>query len=231
MTSGEVALVRAVPAPTGGWKGRRPPVLPLAEALMQGDVGEACDLAERFLARVGSRVAVFADLLQPAQYQVGEQWYGGRIGIDEEHRAALVLERLVAMLPATPGRRRVPRGSRCLLTVPPGERHTLGLGMLALAMQDEGWDVELLDPDCQAGDLPALVERVRPRLVGISAGHLPSVQGLAHVVEAIREQSVPVLVGGAAFNRTDDLWRRVGASACGADARIGIVLARRLARA
>src|SRR2546423_1578033 len=51
--------------------------------------------------------------------------------------------------------------------------------------------------------------------------------GLAH---PLRAASVPVLVGGAAFHRTSDLWRRVGATGHGADARIGTVLARRLAR-
>src|SRR5437016_447603 len=201
MISGEAALVRGVVAATGTWRGRRPPVRPLADALLRGDLGEACALAERFLARVHSRAAVFADLLQPAQYRVGEQWYGGRIGIGDEHRAAVLLERLVTMLPPTPARRGVPAGSRCLLTVPPGERHTLGLHMFALALEDEGWTVELLDPECEPQDLPAVVQRTRPALVGISAGYLPSVHGLAQVVCAIRDQSVPVLVGGGAFDR------------------------------
>jgi hypothetical protein len=79
-------------------------------------------------------------------------------------------------------------------------------------------------------DLPCLVERARPRLVGISAGYQPSAHRMAQTVAAIRALSVPVLVGGAAFNRTGDLWRRVGASAQGPDPRIGAVLARRLAR-
>ena len=43
--------------------------------------------AGQFLARVGSRTAVFADLLQPAQYEIGELWYRGEIGIEAEHRA------------------------------------------------------------------------------------------------------------------------------------------------
>src|SRR5262249_2939565 len=106
----------------------------------------------------------------------------------------------VALLPPTPARARVPRCSRCLLTVMPGEQHTVGLGMFALALQDEGWEVELMDHDCQPEDLPDLVERARPRLVGLSAGYLPSVHRMAGVVGAIRALGVPVLVGGAAFN-------------------------------
>lgn len=217
-------------APETTWRGRRPPVRRLAGAMLRGDVREASDLAGRFLARVGSRVAVFADLVQPAQYEVGNLWYRGRIGIQDEHRAAGVLERLVGTLPPTPSRTPVPPGTRCLLAVMPGEQHTVGLGMFAHALEDDGWLVELLDSDCDAEDLAELVGRTRPRLVGLSAGYLPSPHRMAQVVSAVRDQGVPVLVGGAAFNRAGELWRRVGASAHGPDPRIGTVLARRLAR-
>ncbi|HXM54321.1 MAG TPA: cobalamin-dependent protein [Candidatus Dormibacteraeota bacterium] len=227
---GEAALVRGAIAPRTSWRGRRPPVRQLAEAMLQRDIGEAGDLVDQFLVRVGSRVAVFADLLQPAQYEVGNLWYQGQIGIGDEHRAACVLERLVAMLPATPSRGPVPAGARCLLTAVPGEQHTLGLTMFALALEDDGWEVELLDHAWEPDDLACLVERARPRLVGLSAGYLPSHLGVAHSVGAIRELGVPVLVGGSAFNRMGDLWRRVGASAHGPDPRIGTVLARRLSR-
>jgi methanogenic corrinoid protein MtbC1 len=202
----------------------------LAEAMLLGDAGRADDLAEQFLTRVGSRVAVFADLVQPAQYEIGDLWYRGQICIGDEHRAACVLDRLVGHLPATPSSTPVPASTRCLLTVLPGERHTVGLWMFALALEDEGWEVELLDHDCEPEDLPSLIERARPRLVGLSAGYLPSTHRLAQVVGAIRALAVPVLVGGAAFNRAGDLWRRIGASAHGPDARIGAVMARRLAR-
>jgi methanogenic corrinoid protein MtbC1 len=230
MTGGEAALYRGIMVPAASWRGRRPPVQPLVEAMLAGDLGEASDLAEQFLARVKSRVGVFADLLQPAQYEIGDLWYRGVIGIDDEHRAAAILERLVAMLPPTAASSRMSASSRCLLAVPPSEQHTLGLRMLALALGDEGWDVELADPDCRPEDFGCLVERVRPRLVGISAGYAPSGSELTRMVGAARAAAVPVLVGGSAFNRVADLWRRVGATAHGADARIGTVLARRMAR-
>ena len=227
---GEAALVPGVIANGTRWRGRRPPVRQMAEAMLRGDADVAGDLADQFLARVGSRLAVFADLVQPAQAEVGDLWYRGQIGIDDERRAASVLERLVGTLPATPSRCRVPAGSRSLLTALPGERHTLGLGMFALALEDEGWEVEFLDNDCEPDDVPDLVEQTRPRLVGLSAGYLPSIRRMAQVVRAIRDLAIPVLVGGGAFNRTGDLWRRVGASAYGPDPRIGTVLARRLTR-
>ena len=54
MISGEAALVRGVVARPGTWRGRRPPVRQLADALLRGDIGEAGMLAERFLGRVRS---------------------------------------------------------------------------------------------------------------------------------------------------------------------------------
>jgi methanogenic corrinoid protein MtbC1 len=226
----EAALIRGAIANRTRWRGRRPPVRQLAEAMLRGDADTAGDLAEQFMARVGSRLAVFSDLVQPAQAEIGDRWYRGQARIDDERRAAEVVAVLVGMLPPTPSRCRVPAGSRCLLTVLPRERHTLGVGMFALVLEDEGWEVDLLDNDCEPDDVPDLVERTRPRLVGLSAGHLPSVPRMARVVAAIRGLSVPVLVGGGAFNRAGDLWRRVGASAYGPDPRIGAFLARKLAR-
>src|SRR5207245_10856944 len=110
--------------------------------------------------------------------------------------------------PATPSGAPVPAGPRGLLRAMPGERHTLGLAMFALALEDEGWEVELLDHDCEPDDLACVVERARPRLVGLSAGYLPSPQVVAQVVGAIRDLAVPVLVGGSAFSRAGALWRR-----------------------
>ncbi|HZV48422.1 MAG TPA: cobalamin B12-binding domain-containing protein [Candidatus Dormibacteraeota bacterium] len=227
---GELALTRDPIAVAPPWRGRRPPVRHLVEALLARDGDRAANLCDRFLARARTRMAVFADLLQPALYEVGEIWYQGRIKLDDERWAAALVEHLVEQLPPTPSGSPVPRGSRCLLAPLPGDRHLLGLRMFALVLEDEGWEVEVVDVDVDTSNLAALAERVRPRLVGLSAGYLPSPRTAAQVVGAIRGLGIPVLVGGTAFNRSVDLWQRVGAVGHGADARVGAVLARRVVR-
>ena len=228
--SGELVLTRDAIAVASPWRGRRPPVRHLVEALLARDDDRAAELCDRFLARARTRAAVFADLLQPALYEIGEIWYQGRIKLDDERRAAVLVERLVEHLPATPVASPVPRGSRCLLARFPGDRHLLGLRMFALVLEDEGWEVEVVDVDVDTSGLVALAGRFRPRLVGLSGGYLPSARVAAQVVGALRGLGLPVLVGGMAFNRSVDLWRRVGASGHGADARVGAVLARRVVR-
>ena len=47
-------------------------------------------------------------------------------------------------------------------------------------------------------------------------------------IRLVKERGIPVLVGGAAFNRTPSLVEQVGADGHGADARVALTLARRL---
>ena len=51
---------------------------------------------------------------------------------------------------------------------------------------------------------------------------------MTEVVEGLKDRRVPVLVGGAAFNRVPGLWRRLGADGHGVDARVSLVVARKL---
>jgi 5-methyltetrahydrofolate--homocysteine methyltransferase len=137
--------------------------------------------------------------------------------------------RIVVNLRPTPAPRPVPRGSRCILAVPHGDPHELGLRMFMLALQDHGWTTQVLGPVRHLGEVADIVAGRRPRLLGLSAGLLPPLQELERAISAIRRVRVPILVGGVAFNRRPDLWRRLGADGLGTDARVGVVLAERIA--
>jgi MerR family transcriptional regulator, light-induced transcriptional regulator len=198
----------------------------LVQALLQEDVAAAYALCDDFAQRSGSRVTVFADLIQMAMLEVAEMWYQGAISAAREAAAADLVAAVVERLPPTPVLTSVPLSGRCLLLLHPGERHTLGSRMLALALEDEGWTVDSWSGPDWARCLEPLSTRPLPRFVGISAAAVPSVLGLTRAIQAIRARGVPVLVGGAAFNRSPELWRQVGASGHGPDARVGAVLAR-----
>jgi methanogenic corrinoid protein MtbC1 len=179
--------------------------------------------------RCQSRVTVFADLLQVAVKEIAERWYRGSVGGAEETSAAILVASAAERLAPTPAVKSVPAGSRCLLILQPGERHVLGLRMLSLALEDEGWMADIVSGPDWRRCLELLERRPLPRFVGISVGNLHSRLGLTKAIQVIGAFGLPVLVGGSAFNRSPDLWWRVGASAYGPDARVGVVLARRFA--
>jgi len=205
------------------------PVREVIAALLEGDDDDALDVTERVLEKTGSRTAVFADLLHPAQAEIGNLWYTGRVSYTDEVRVAAAVRRVVERLPATPASRPVPRGSCCVLAVPPGDPHDVGLLMLMLALQDHGWTTEVMGPVRSLSDVAEHVVARRPRLFGLSAGTLPPLLQVERAIAAVRQAHVPVLVGGAAFNRRPDLWRRLDAAGLGTDVRVAVVLAQRFA--
>ena len=200
----------------------------LVEALIRGDESLACEIATDTLHAGKSRVGLFADLIQPAQYEIGELWYAGRIGVADEHRATATVETIIEKLSPTPSSRPVRPGTSCVLAALGDEQHVVGLRVLQLALQDDGWTVEQLGGRTPVERLVAFVAQRPVSLVGLSAGYLPSTRALRHSVQQIKSRRIPVVVGGAAFNRVPGLWRRVGADGHGVDARMSVVLARKL---
>lgn len=206
----------------------RLPVTPFLDALLAGDRARAIALSADALTLLGSRVALFSDLVQPAQYEIGELWYEGRIGVADEHRATSIVEAVISSLPPTPSPDPVPPGSRCLLAALGQEQHMLGMKVFKLALEDEGWTTQLLGGRIAPEKVLDAVRIRHPHLVALSAAYLPAIQPLKLAVQRIKAMGPRVLVGGAAFNRVPDLWLRVGADGHGSDARVSLVLARRM---
>lgn len=196
-------------------------------ALLQDDRAAAIRIAHEELKALGSRAAVFAELIHPAQYEIGELWYQGKIGIADEHRATAIVETIVDRLPAT-AEPSPATGQTCVLVAVGAEEHVVGLHMLAASLKDDGWSVMILGKRASAEQRLEVVKRVRPQLVCISAGYLPDIGEVKQTVRMVKARGIPVMVGGAAFNRNPGLVERVGADAHGQDVRVALTLARRL---
>src|SRR5215472_3605346 len=53
---------------------RRPPVRDLVGALVEGDQGRATAIIDTCLRRLQNRTDLFADLIQPTLYAIGDMW-------------------------------------------------------------------------------------------------------------------------------------------------------------
>jgi methanogenic corrinoid protein MtbC1 len=198
------------------------------QALAAGDEAAASQVAGYALRQSATRVGVFADLVQPAMRLLSDLWYAGSIRSDDEGRACEIATRVAEALTPTPAPEPVLKGSTCLLATLAGERHSLGLRLLARALEDDGWRVEVMLGVTPQGLLESVGD-LHPRWVGVSASYLRSPKAAASLIAALRKLNVPVVVGGQAFRRVPELWRQVGASSYGLDARVGVVMARKFA--
>jgi methanogenic corrinoid protein MtbC1 len=206
------------------------PVRGLLRALLVHDERQAAQVVETALAACGQRVTIFADLVQPVVSALYDLWYRGEVDVADEHWAIEVLAATARGLPPTTTLDPVPPGCHVVLAGLDCEEHSIGMELLAMALQDEGWEVALLGPRTSAATLHEAVAGYRPRVVGLSASYLPEPRLLAETVSALKAQRTRVLVGGQAFTRVNGLWRRVGADSYGVDARAGVVMARGLMR-
>src|SRR5579871_1300616 len=80
-------------------KSVRVPLRSFLHALLANERSPAMRIASEQRAALCSIAAVFAELIHPAQYEIGELWYQGKIGIADEHRATAIVEAIVDELP------------------------------------------------------------------------------------------------------------------------------------
>ena len=119
---------------------------------------------------------VWEGVITPALAGIGDDWHAGRIGIATEHFAtSYLLGRLLALLNAQP----VGEGPLILLGCAPGERHEIGVLMLALMLRRAGHNTRYLGGDVPLQDWARAIRELQPSLVAISAMTAHSAEMLA----------------------------------------------------
>jgi methanogenic corrinoid protein MtbC1 len=106
------------------------------------------------------------EILAPLLREIGDRWRRGELTVAEEHVVSeAVRSRLGHLLAEAGGGVR----GTAVLACAPGERHELGLMMLAIALRRDGWKVTYLGADMPFEAAVALARRQSARVLGISA--------------------------------------------------------------
>ena len=154
-------LERATTTPERGRRrreGSRPRVSTWQERLrarmLAGDVAGSWQVTEAAMASGFEPGEIYVRLLAPALHEIGASWQAGRVSIDQEHLASSVATTLIGRLGPRfvhPGRKK----GVVIVAMPPGERHGLGVAMLADILTDAGYGVLNLGPDTPTVSLVA----------------------------------------------------------------------------
>ncbi len=171
------------------------------DRLLAGDESGTWAVAEAALASGVTPAGIHIDVLSPALARIGEGWHRGVVSIAEEHRATGVATKIVGRL----GNRFARRGSRrgrIVIGTPPGERHALGVSVVADLLRGAGWEVVDLGVDMPADDFVTAVEKSAPvSAVAVSVGHPDRIIPARDLVTTLRAAVVvPIVVGGAAID-------------------------------
>jgi excisionase family DNA binding protein len=192
----------------------------LQARMLAGDDAGSWGVVEAAIAAGMEPRDFYCDILTPVLHEVGRLWASGEIGVEDEHLASNVAAGVIGRL----GPRFASRGrtkGTVVTAMPSGERHDLGLAMLADVLRSDGYRVLNLGADTPAPALLAALDEVDD-LSAVALGVVNSdrLEAAASLIVSIRDLigPVPVLVGGAAIVDEQGA-RRLGADGWAADAR------------
>ena len=201
------------------------------QALLAGERQRASRLILDAAERGVPVKALYLDVFQRTQREIGRLWQENRISVAQEHYCTVATQLIMSQLYP-----RIFSGEKThgafVATCVSGDLHEIGVRMVADFFEMEGWDTFYLGANTpDESVVKTLIER-RAVVLGISATityHLHNVERLIRAVRDTPECSdTAILVGGYPFNLSPDLWRGIGADGWSQDADGAIALAGRL---
>ena len=166
----------------------------IVEATIASDLDSLSAAIEQALMLDSVEVA-FTHVLTPSLIEIGDLWAAGTVSVAQEHLASgavrSALQRLLA------DRRAGVRGV-AVLACAPGERHEIGLLMLAVLLRADGWQVAYLGADTPVEDAVAIVHELDAAVLLVSA---TSPEAAAALERGLRGAELPagvsLVVGGS----------------------------------
>jgi excisionase family DNA binding protein len=173
----------------------------LVARMLSGDVAGSWQVIEAAMASGLEPGEVYVRVLAPSLHAIGASWRDGTVTIDQEHLASSVATTLIGRLSPRfvhPGRKK----GVVIVAMPPGERHGLGVAMLADILTEAGYAVLNLGPDTPTGSLAAAMRDAGSlAAVVVSVVDVERRPAAGRLLAVARREgpSVPRLVGGNAI--------------------------------
>jgi methanogenic corrinoid protein MtbC1 len=192
----------------------------LQARMVAGDDAGSWGVVEAALAAGMAPADFYGDVLTPVLRAIGDSWQSEELGVEDEHLATSVALEIIGRLGPRFARRGRTRGS-VVVAMPPGERHHLGVAMVADILRSHGYRVLNLGADTPGAALIAALDEVGDlAAVAVGVVHTGRLGAARSLVDAVHRnsRSVPVLAGGAAVP-DHETARRLGADGWAFDAR------------
>jgi MerR family transcriptional regulator, light-induced transcriptional regulator len=172
----------------------------IVDATVASDVDGLGQLVDQALA-LATLDESFGQVLTPALVEVGERWATGAVTVAQEHLASATVRAALQKLLSD---QRADVHGMAVLACAPGERHEIGLLMLAVTLRSEGWQVAYLGADTPFADAVDLADGLDANALCFSATSKESAQDLdRQLAAAALRENLAVIVGGRGTKQTD----------------------------
>jgi DNA-binding transcriptional MerR regulator len=172
----------------------------IVAATVASDVHALGQLVDQALA-LSTLDESFVQVLTPALVEVGDCWASGSVSVAQEHLASSTVR--AALLKLLSDQRADVRGT-AVLACAPGERHEIGLLMLAVKMRSDGWEVAYLGADTPCAAAVELADELDANALCFSAASKKSARDLQRdLTTTPPRRSLTVVVGGRGTKTTN----------------------------
>lgn len=164
---------------------------------------------------------IYLQVFQPCHYEIGRLWMENKISVGQEHFCSTVTQMIMSQLyPYTLNPEK--KGCRCVLSCVGGELHQIGMHMVADFLEMDGWDTYFLGANTPPESISKMVKSSKADILGLSMAMSirwrSAYEVIGHIRQVCGEKEVKILAGGLAFNNYPELWKKIGADGCAADA-------------
>jgi MerR family transcriptional regulator, light-induced transcriptional regulator len=170
--------------------------------------------------------SVYADVLLPAQREIGQLWHAGDATIGEERLVSEATRTAMTLIvhryaPPSDARKTVLSASVA------GNAHDIGLRAVADLLRLKGCRSVFLGANMPTGEIASSALAFDAKLTLLSASLSTQISTIGAVIDRIRQVAgdTKILVGGLAFENAPDLWHELGADAYGSDVRSAVATA------
>jgi methanogenic corrinoid protein MtbC1 len=159
-------------------------------------------------------------------------WETNQITVAREHLATALAQFVMAQLfPLLIREETIDRGTAVVAGVQ-GELHQIGALMVADSLESDGWQVSFLGSNMPHWGILEALRQEKACLLGISTSILFNLPKAVDLIQTVRNScpGVSIMVGGAAFKATNDLWKEAGADAFAPDLMAAVSVARQFSK-
>jgi methanogenic corrinoid protein MtbC1 len=195
------------------------------------DNGEAFNFVLSLKDRGISLDSLHTALLEPTARHLGELWNEDRVDFLDVTLGVARLQQLVFVFEGLDQVANLDDKRRVLLSIAPGEQHSLGYTIVQKFLRAAGWHVWTC-ASARMEDAADLAAREWFGVIGFSLGSDINKEALAQTIVKVRAMSlnrkVGVMVGGSAIVRHPEWVEEVGADGTAANGPAAVVLAKKL---
>lgn len=177
-------------------------------SLLHADTRKALYLLPEYIQRGIPLSDVYVDIVGATLNNIGERWHQHLITVDQEHFSTSIAQLSISQLyPMIFHRER--KEKKILVTCVGSELHEAGARMVADLFEYSGWDSVYLGAAVPPEFVLSAIELHNPDLVALSVTMPQHLIICKDTVTQIRDKypSLPIAVGGKAFESADKIWK------------------------